>query len=103
MDTLKEKFSMKADDSFTVESALGKIRKALTDRKKCKCSPYSLFVIDAEKDLNMSMLKHLSTKVTEIYTQYADAPKIKIVVLVSRTTPSESLEKLRKECASIKL
>jgi hypothetical protein len=64
---LRDKFKVKADDSFTVDAALGKIRKSLTDRSKCGCGPFSVLVIDAEKEINIPMLKHLATKIAEIY------------------------------------
>jgi hypothetical protein len=50
---LKEKFAIKADDSFTVESALSKIKKSLFERKACQCPPYTHLIIDFERDTKL--------------------------------------------------
>jgi hypothetical protein len=36
-DILKDKFALKADDTFTADAAFKQIKKALYDRKKCSC------------------------------------------------------------------
>jgi len=43
---LRDKYGLKSDDSFTVDSALGKIKKAFTDRKRCGCPLYKHLIID---------------------------------------------------------
>ena len=65
---LKEKFAIKADDSFTVESALSKIKKSVFDRKACRCPAYSHLIIDFEKETNLPMLRQIQSKLKELYS-----------------------------------
>ena len=76
IDILKEKFALKADDSFTVEAALKQIKKALYERKKCNCPPYSHLIIDFDKDPNIAMLRQISARVKELYTSYPKADTV---------------------------
>ena len=64
---MKEKFALKADDTFTVDAALKQIKKALFERKKCSCPPYTDMIIDLEKESNPAMLRHIAAKVKELY------------------------------------
>ncbi len=72
---LKEKFAIKADDSFTVESALSKIKKSLFERKSCQCPAYTHLIIDFEKDTNLPMLRQIQAKLKELYSN----PKLEVV------------------------
>jgi hypothetical protein len=93
-DVLKEKFALKADDSFTLESALGKLKKSMS--RKCNCPPYSHFIVDFEKETSTMMLRQISARIKEIYPN--EARKLQVVILAGRKTPENLLKQMREEC-----
>ena len=106
-DLLKDRFALKSDDAFTVDSALSKIKKALTDRKRCGCPPYSHFIIDQEREVNLSMLRQVAAKVKDLQAlrRNGEVGKmgISLVVLGGRNSPEETLENLKAECLKLEM